>query len=124
MELAFALPVWSINNFCFKWGGLHACFVYITVLEIGNVMPVMEDGRGVTQESINELTNSLKNIQESMSSESVGGGIVRFDRLYKMFYKTQNIKWLRLEFIFPVLFRHRDYCLLTKMVSPHQLNSL
>lgn len=82
---------------------LYAYLVDIIDLDIRKVRSIMEDEQGITQESINGLTNSLNNIQESINSERVRVSIVRFDKWYKMFYKAQNIRWLLLEFMLPVL---------------------
>lgn len=53
-------------------------------------------------QSINELKRSIKNVEQTLKSNRIPASLERFDNWFKLLLKSQNLRWLFIEFLLPL----------------------
>lgn len=67
-----------------------------------NVVSACMSINGVS-ENINKLMKSVENASKTIESNRIPASLKRFDSCFQLFLRSQNLRWLLIEFLFPLL---------------------
>lgn len=56
-----------------------------------------------TRNQVNELTNAVNEAAKTISAQRISVSLKRFDSWFEFFLRSQNLRWLAVEFSFPVV---------------------
>ena len=83
---------------------IYSYLVFTLEVSLRDIISVLNKSKSedVTKDDIDRVNQALNNIKSNLKEERISDAFYRFDHAFKMFYKSQNMRWLLLEFLLPL----------------------
>jgi len=75
----------------------------VNSINMANLTTSITSPLNAALQNINQLYNSIQTAHKTISDQRIPVSLKRFDNWFQLFLRSQNLRWLIIEFLFPIV---------------------